>query len=200
MSSHASNVSRFDSLAPAVPMSGAYGEEIRLELVSKTAYLCAVRSMISAVCNRLSFNSAQASQIVLAVDEALANVIKHGYSGREDGKIVLFVCPFSISERGPGIRIIIEDNAKQVDPSAIKSRDLDDVRPGGLGVHIIQRVMDSVQYEKRGGSGTAVGSGGGMKLTLIKYLSSPAVSGDGLSSGEACCGGGKCDMKEGEKA
>ncbi len=196
MSSHASNAGRLDPSLHASSQS-VYGEELRLELVSKTVYLCAVRSLISAVCNRLGFNNAQGSQVVLAVDEALANVIKHGYAGREDGKIVLFVCPFSMSERGPGIKVIIEDNAKQVDPSAIKSRDLDDVRPGGLGVHIIQRVMDSASYEKRVGTG--------MKLTLVKYLSSPAVSGDGLMSGDACCGGlggggGNCVNKEGGKA
>lgn len=193
MSSHASNVGRIDPVPP-VPTHSAYGEEIRLELVSKASYLCAVRSMISAVCNRLGFNNAQTSQVVLAVDEALANVIKHGYAGREDGKIDLYVCPFSVSERGPGIKFVIEDNAKQVDPAVIKSRDLDDVRPGGLGVHIIQRVMDFTKYEKRVGT-----VGGGMKLTLVKYLASPAVSGDGFVASDPCCGGGKCDMKEGDK-
>lgn len=189
MTPNASKISPLET----VQTPSVHGEEIRLELVSKTSYLCAVRSLVAAVSNRLGFNGAQSSQVVLAVDEALANIIKHGYAGREDGKIILFLCPFSISERGPGIKIVIEDNARQVEPAAIKSRNLDDVRPGGLGVHIIQRVMDQASYEKRAGIG--------MKLTLIKYLSSPAVSGDGISeSGEPCCWGGKRDVKEGDKA
>ena len=50
---------------------------------------------------------------------------------------------------------------KQVDPESIQPRDLDDIRPGGLGVHIIREVMDEVAYEKR--------QGPGMRLTMIKH-------------------------------
>ena len=49
-----------------------------------------------------------------------------------------------------------------VDPSDIKPRDLDDVRPGGLGVHIIVECMDEVTYSPRDGGGTV--------LTMVKNL------------------------------
>ena len=58
--------------------------------------------------------------------------------------------------------IVIEDEARQIDPAFIKGRELDDVRPGGLGVHIIREVMDVVEYESRDGVG--------MRLTLFKQL------------------------------
>ena len=51
--------------------------------------------------------------------------------------------PFSMEE----LIVRIYDFALKVDCNKIKSRDLDDVRPGGLGVHLIHKVMDSVNYQ-----------------------------------------------------
>ena len=56
----------------------------------------------------------------------------------------------------------IEDEAKQIDPDSICGRDLDDVKPGGLGVHIIKEVMDVAEYQQRDPVG--------MRLTMVKQL------------------------------
>jgi anti-sigma regulatory factor (Ser/Thr protein kinase) len=60
----------------------------------------------------------------------------------------------------------IDDYGQFVDPAQIKSRPLDDVRPGGLGVHLMQKVMDEVTYAKNRWGGTS--------LTLRKRLARPA--------------------------
>jgi anti-sigma regulatory factor (Ser/Thr protein kinase) len=65
-----------------------------------------------------------------------------------------------------GVRIVIEDEARQVDPTRMKSRDLEDIRPGGLGVHIIREVMDEAVYEKRAPVG--------MRLTMVKHAPRPS--------------------------
>jgi len=145
--------------------------DLRLQLVSHPRYLCAVREMIATVSRQLTFNEAQCCQIALAVDEALANVMKHGYEGKADGQIWLEVFPLGDTGKGPGVKVVIEDEARQVDPATIKSRDLADIRPGGLGVHIIREVMDETRYEKRDGTG--------MRLTMIKHRNSPAKPCDG---------------------
>jgi serine/threonine-protein kinase RsbW len=161
--------------------------DVVLEVLSKPMYLCAVRDFLRQICKRLNFHDDQGAQIVLAVDEALANVMKHGYAGKPDGRITLALALFAQSPRGPGLKIIIEDLAPQVDLATIKSRDLAEVRPGGLGVHIIKNVMDEAVYANRTDAG-----GLGMRLTLVKYLSSPAVTGDNLAGTQPdsrCCGG-----------
>jgi anti-sigma regulatory factor (Ser/Thr protein kinase) len=94
------------------------------------------------------------------VDEALCNVIRHGYERRVDGMIWMSVWPLPDDGKGPGVKIVIEDEARQVEPEKIKGRDLADVKPGGLGVHIIREVMDEAKYEKRDGAG--------MRLTMVK--------------------------------
>jgi anti-sigma regulatory factor (Ser/Thr protein kinase) len=60
------------------------------------------------------------------------------------------------------LMIGVRDYGRSVDPSTIKSRDLDDFRPGGLGVHIIRSIMDEVEYVPQ--------PGGGMSLRLVKNL------------------------------
>lgn len=155
--------------------------DIRVQMVSDPTYLSGARDLVSAVARRLGFTEEGCGQIALAVDEALCNVIRHGYERRKDGPIWISLWPLAAENgSGPGIRIVLEDEAKQVDPSVIKSRDLDEVRPGGLGVHIIKQVMDEAVYEKRDGAG--------MRLTLVKRRGAAGAevkAKDGCSKG--CC-------------
>lgn len=134
---------------------------IRLELLSNPLYLSGVREFIAGVAKRLGFTETHCSQLALAVDEAMANVIRHGYDTKTDGKIWINVFHQGDARSGLSMTVVIEDEAKQVDPCTIKSRDLEDIRPGGLGVHIIKEVMDEAIYEKRE-------CNCGMRLTLVK--------------------------------
>jgi anti-sigma regulatory factor (Ser/Thr protein kinase) len=135
--------------------------DIKIQMVSDPTYLSGARELVAAVARRLGFSEEGCGQIALAVDEALCNVIRHGYDRRRDGPIWLSLWPLAAENGvGPGMRIVLEDEAKQVDPANIRSRDLDEIRPGGLGVHIIKQVMDDVKYERR----EAVG----MRLILVK--------------------------------
>lgn len=133
---------------------------IRIELISDPRYLCGVREMVSAVAERLGFSEEECGQIKLAVDEALCNVVCHGYGKRTDRPIWLSLSPVYNGSHVEQLKIVIEDEARQVDPESIQGRNLDDIRPGGLGVHIIREIMDEVRFEKRDPIG--------MRLTLIK--------------------------------
>lgn len=141
---------------------------LQLELFSQPRYLAATRSLIAAVAQRMGFAECTCGQIALALDEALCNVINHGYQRAEDGRIWISVWP--LGNPPTGIRILIEDRGCQVEPETIRSRDLDEIRPGGLGVYIISRIMDRAEFSKR--------EGGGMALLLEKDLD---------VEGEMCC-------------
>ncbi len=145
---------------------------IRIELVSDPIYLSGARELVGSVARRLGFDDLQCSKIALAVDEALCNIIRHGYDRAADRPIWISVWPAERDGAGRpwGIRLVIEDEARQVEPEQLKGRDLDDIRPGGLGVHIIREVMDTVVYTKRDGKG--------MRLSMIKH----ATRGDGVAA------------------
>lgn len=134
---------------------------MRVEMLSQPRFLSGARDLVSAVSKRCGFDDAACGQMALAVDEALCNVIRHGYDRRPDGKIWISLWPIEESGKEPtGIKIVIEDEARQVEPEKIKSRDLDDIRPGGLGVHIIQQIMSRSYFEKR--------EKVGMRLVMLK--------------------------------
>ena len=90
-------------------------------------------------------------------------IIRHGYDRAADKPIWIRLWPDDRDEDGTprGLRLQIDDEARQVEPEQLKGRDLDDIRPGGLGVHIIREVMDEVVYSKRETKG--------MRLTMTKH-------------------------------
>jgi anti-sigma regulatory factor (Ser/Thr protein kinase) len=139
--------------------------DVTVELLSQPRYLGGARDLVAAVAKRFGFDDNECGRIALAVDEALCNIIRHGYSRRTDGRIWISVWPLrdSNAEAG-GIRIVIDDEAKQVDPERIKGRELEDVRPGGLGVFIMREVMDFVEFRKREGMER------GMRLVMVKAV------------------------------
>lgn len=137
--------------------------DLKLEMYSQPRLLAAARAMVGSLAQRLGFNEIQCGQVSLAIDEALCNIINHGYGRRPDGRIWLNV--WDLKTVPPGIKVVIEDRAKQVEPERIRPRDLDDIRPGGLGVYIIREIMDDVSYEQR--------RGGGMRLTMTKRMPDP---------------------------
>lgn len=171
--------------------------QVRVEIRSNPLFLSGVRELVGSVARRLGFNEESCGQMALAVDEALCNVIRHGYQRAPDKPIWLAIwaeggawsngtpAPSGGSgdEHADAIRISIEDEAPAIDPSKIRSRDLDEIRPGGLGVHIIQTVMDQAVYEQRG----AVG----MRLTMVKRRASKSSCG---------CGPGGCGTSSTEDA
>lgn len=142
----------------------SHSPDLSIQMLSRTVLLAPVRCMIVSFAERIGFDEVASGHIALAVDEALANVIRHGYAGRDDCRVWLHLW----QQHDPaGLRIVIEDYAQQVDPELIRGRDLSDVRPGGLGVHLIRSTMNSVRFEKR--------REGGMRLTLEKSLGATPV-------------------------
>ena len=142
--------------------------DIDMCIVSDPIYLCVVRATICSALERLGLDECECGKVMLAVDEAITNVIRHGYKGEHDKPIWVRFNPTKENGTATGFTIIIDDLAPQVEPEVIRGRDLDDVRPGGLGVHIIRQVMDDVEYTKR--------PEGGMRLFMTKTIQPSEVS------------------------
>ena len=99
-------------------------------------------------------------KLVLAVDEACCNIIRHAYRERS-GDITL-----SLRRDGDVLEFELRDDAPGVDPGAVRPRDLSECRAGGLGVAIIDRVMDEWLLQPRK-------SGNGNVLRMIKRCPAP---------------------------
>ena len=79
---------------------------------------------------------------MLAIDEAITNVIRHTYKNDSAQDIEIT----GHSDRD-ALYVSIRDFGPKPDLSKIQSRDLEDVRPGGLGCHFIKEIMDEVEYD-----------------------------------------------------
>ena len=134
-------------------MSLPLNQPVRLAILSQPSHLRVVRSALEKMCELAGFDNAQTGRIVLSVDEALSNIVRHAYEGAADGRIEIELTPHG-QQTVQGLRISLRDYGRHADPADIHSRELTDVRPGGLGVHIISQCMDCVQYHKADGGGT----------------------------------------------
>jgi len=136
---------------------------IRFSIASTPAHLPVVRAALDRLCELLGLGEADRGGIVLAVDEALTNIIRHAYHGEADRPIDVHLTRGGAGGDAEALEIRIRDWGERVDRGKIKSRNLDDVRPGGLGVHIMYNCMDTVDY--------AHADGGGTLLTMTRRLS-----------------------------
>lgn len=79
--------------------------------------------------------------IVLAVSEACMNIIEHAYGDEEPGDIIV-----EIEKKDGNMLFRLTDFAhRKTSDEEMKPRPLDDLRPGGLGCHIINEIMDEVK-------------------------------------------------------
>jgi len=122
--------------------------DLEIRIVSNPRYICAVRLAIESAARSLGAAEQTCGELALVVGEALANVIKHGYQDQTDRPIWVTGSPMQDDGRRC-FEVVIEDESQGVDLDQIKSRPLDEVRPGGLGVHLIQCIMDQVEYSHR---------------------------------------------------
>jgi len=113
----------------------------RIRVPSSPDRLKLVRAVVENATRLVGFADDVVGDLVLGVDESLQNVIRHANGGGYDGMIEV-----SLSRAGDVLTIDIADDAEPVDVSTVKPRDLDDIRPGGLGTHLINELMDSVDF------------------------------------------------------
>ena len=93
-------------------------------------------------------------QIDIAIDEILSNIIRYAY-GNETGNITV-----GIREKNGTAEIIFKDSGIPYDPLTAKEPDLSlssEDRPiGGLGIHMVKKMMDTVSYRYENGQNTLI--------------------------------------------
>lgn len=117
---------------------------VALRFTSDPAKLKAVRDALRDFLAAQQLDESERELLVLAVDEACANIIRHAYQNCP-GKPVLI----RMERRADCLRILLRDFGKKCDPESIQGRPLDQPRPGGLGVHLIHLAFHEVSYRPR---------------------------------------------------
>jgi anti-sigma regulatory factor (Ser/Thr protein kinase) len=122
---------------------------VTLTVPSQPKYLYVVRSALYPLTLDAGFSKKEARLIILAVDEACSNIIKHAYGGDPAGTITV-----TVADDAERFTVRLRDFGNKVDRVVIAPRDLADIRPGGLGTHFMQVAFDSINYDTGQGAGT----------------------------------------------
>jgi anti-sigma regulatory factor (Ser/Thr protein kinase) len=121
---------------------------LRLEVPSESAFLGLVREVTRKMAGVAGFEDKTADQLALAVDEAASNVLEHAYRGAPDR-----VLRVDMDDHGEAFCVNVVDDGECFDPASRPSLDVRqlerDRRTGGLGVHLMERIMDSVTFQRR---------------------------------------------------
>jgi anti-sigma regulatory factor (Ser/Thr protein kinase) len=122
---------------------------VTLTVPSQPKYLYVVRNALYPLVLDAGFPKKEARKIVLGVDEACSNIIKHAYSGDPSKTITM-----TVEDDAGRFVVRLRDLGRKVDRAEISPRELQDVRPGGLGTHFMHMAFDTIDYDTSQEQGT----------------------------------------------
>lgn len=136
--------------------------ERELIVKSSTDNLSLIREFTKTAAAESGFSEDTVGKIILAVDEACTNVIKHAYKYSPEGEIIL-----SVKFDNPKFTISITDEGTRFNPGVVPDPDLKEYykqkRAGGLGMFLMKKLMDDVKYINLAENKNQV--------VLVKYIS-----------------------------
>ena len=130
---------------------------IRVEVDSDPANLAEVRKQVEVFAVAAGLGERAAGDLGLSVNEAMANVIRHAYSGATDRPIIVTADVDDLD--AIQVRVRIRDWGNGVNPMDRPPPPFDPLRPGGLGLVCLKQLMDEVTFTPQPD---------GMLLTMMK--------------------------------
>jgi len=136
----------------------ALENEVFIKLKSDPILIGLLRVAVAEIATKMGFPGNEIDELKLVINEACANVIKHVYHQQVDQDIeVRFLIGYD------SLEIIIKDFGEKSVPSEFKSRPLNEMKEGGLGIYLIKNMMDEVRYD-------IINPEVGTELHLVKHL------------------------------
>ncbi|RPJ26752.1 MAG: ATP-binding protein [Chloroflexi bacterium] len=117
-----------------------------VQFAAKFENLDEIREFVGNIARKGGFSDKDVYNIQLATDEAASNIIEHAYQNSPD-KVLDLACGM----KGDVITIILTDYGESFDPSEVPlpdlKADLSDRKIGGLGIFLMRKLMDEIDYK-----------------------------------------------------
>ncbi|MGV3487962.1 MAG: anti-sigma B factor RsbW [Tuberibacillus sp.] len=143
-------------------------DTINLTIPAKPDYIGVVRLTISGIASRMGFLYDDIEDIKVAVSEAITNAVQHAYPNKEDGVISIKIkvldnrMDIDVADNGRSFNIVeTSRNLKSLDSST----SFEQLNEGGLGLYLIETLMDSV----------SISSDSGVVVRMSKFLNKGEV-------------------------
>jgi serine/threonine-protein kinase RsbW len=134
----------------------------KIEFASHPANLWLVRLSVRQFLQQHPFTDREMELMVLGIDEACTNIIRHAYHLIEDQPIILIF----ENIRDGAVRFSLRDYGEGFDLNSVQSRPYDHQKPGGLGLHLIRHAFDQINYSRKSK---------GTLLILVKHRQHPVA-------------------------
>ena len=113
----------------------------RFDVPAVAENLIKIRDFVRGYIDKCEGLESYKDEIVLAIDEACQNVIRHAYRDK-NGNVAI-----KLSFQNKEFIVSLEDDGTPAIPEKIKPRNIEDIKPGGLGTFFINQIMDSVSFQ-----------------------------------------------------
>lgn len=121
---------------------------IDIALANDLREIAGVAAKIDGFCEGQELAPQIAYAVNLAIEEILTNTISHGYDEAHRIELVVLL-------EGETLEVVIVDDSRASDPSLQQQPDIEasveDGDLGGLGLYLVQQMMDGVDYQRREG-------------------------------------------------
>lgn len=118
-----------------------------------------ISDFVTAAAQAAGLDASAVYAVELAVDEACSNIIDHAYRGEGKGDIQC-----SVEVLDDGVKVTLRDRGRPFNPDKVRppkiGEPLEKVKPRGVGLYLMRKMMDEVSYEAR--------PDGNNVLTMIK--------------------------------
>ncbi len=134
-------------------MSSSTGTKIELQILNKIPEIERVCNSITTFSRQHSIDEKIISNLYLAIDELLTNIIRYGYRDEKDHTIYV-----RCTIEKELLTLQIEDDSYPFDPNKAPipdlTNDLENRKIGGLGIYLVKNMMDDVKYVTKNGKNT----------------------------------------------
>jgi serine/threonine-protein kinase RsbW len=113
----------------------------KIEFSSHTGNLALMRKWVRNFLDTYPLSDKERTLMVLGVDEACTNIIRHAYQLRDDKLIAL-----SLEGLRKCVRMRLRDYGEQATKNQMRWRSHDLIKPGGLGLYLMRNAFDRVDY------------------------------------------------------
>ncbi len=125
---------------------------MRMEVAGDTAEIARLAARVESFCAMHDLDEATAGAVNLSLDELIANTMSYGFDSPAEASVEVAV---ELTPDKATLSVRLTDAGRKFDPTTAPEPDIDadiDERPiGGLGVHFVRQMMDSIAYQRRDG-------------------------------------------------
>lgn len=145
---------------------------IEMKVPAKPDYVGVIRLTSSGIAGRMGFSYDDIEDLKIAISEACTNAVQHAYKTNEKGEIVigfgLYKNRLEVMVADEGMSFDFQSIRKELGPYKESQESLEYMREGGLGLYLIEALMDEVHIHQKEG----------VTVFMTKYLEGEKVESD----------------------